>query len=191
MLIVPATCAAAAPHNLASGISAETSISATPVSSTHTFPANDLTLAPTGGAELDATANETTNATADATADAMTVGQALPGTALSQVPDAMGDRFDLGPWFAGGTTLQQYLDSMWQMVSWVHGDAERPRVKVVRAIPPSEAAVVTANCLRSEGFPAATLADGSGVDPGPEAHGDLLRYHLALYVCAARFPVLN
>ena len=98
----------------------------------------------------------------------------------------------VGGAYVGGMTLPQYLDSMWEMVSWIHEDAARPEVAVVRVIAPSEAATVTVECLHSEGFPAATLtasAAAQGVEPGPEADRDLLRYHLALYTCAARYPI--
>jgi hypothetical protein len=114
---------------------------------------------------------------------------------------------DRGATYAGGGTLQQYLDSMWEMVSWIHADAARPSVAVERAIAPSEVAAVTVTCLRDEGFasaelvPAGVAAPGDGaapgvsaapsVDPGPEAEADPLRYHLALYVCAARYPVAD
>jgi len=83
----------------------------------------------------------------------------------------------------------EYIDMMWSMVSWIHPDAVRPATVVERTVTASEVAEITVTCLRGEGFPNARVVDHNGVEPGIEATKEPEKYHIALYVCAARYPI--
>ncbi|MCU1407130.1 MAG: hypothetical protein JWQ43_3433 [Glaciihabitans sp.] len=82
-----------------------------------------------------------------------------------------------------------YLDAMWAMVAEVAPTAVQPQVPVVRLITAEEAAAVTAGCLREEGFVDAMATLDGGLEPGVEASAAPERYFVALYVCAARYPI--
>ena len=82
-----------------------------------------------------------------------------------------------------------YIDMMWSMVSWIHPDAVRPATVVERTVGATEVAEITVTCLRGEGFPNARVVDHGGVEPGIEAVTEPEKYHIALYVCAARYPI--
>jgi len=90
---------------------------------------------------------------------------------------------------AGLQQVREELDLQWEWVLAVDPTASRPEVEIVRLLMPEEWAPVTAECLRTQGFPDVTARFDGGVTPGTLAQGQLGAYQLATYTCAAMYPI--
>ncbi|WP_439564168.1 hypothetical protein [Microcella sp.] len=105
---------------------------------------------------------------------------ATPGEHLSAVTDRA----------EGTEVMQETLDQAWREVVAVDPGAVRPDVELIRLVSLDEWAPTTASCLADEGFKDVTIdASGQGVLVGDLAEAQRSAYQLALYVCAARYPL--